>query len=83
MGLFDFLKPASSNIDDTQAETDCAWCLDEQGTLKNQGPTDSHGICQDHSNQLRYNHHQRKFDRVPSYTTRYRDGQQTYWGEEE
>lgn len=88
MGLFDFFNQpttgATQEESNTQAETDCAWCLEEQGTLESTAVEDnSHGICEPHSNQIRYNHHVRRFDRVPSYAARYRDGQQAYWGEEE
>lgn len=48
-------------------KTDCAWCLQEEDTLKDQGPTDSHGICEDHSNEMLYNFQLSRFNRVPSY----------------
>lgn len=81
--MFNFFN-RQANESNTQADTDCAWCLEEDGTLEASAQEGaSHGICTDHSNQIRTQYHQRKFDRVPSYTTRYRDGQQTYWGEED
>lgn len=82
MGLFNlFNRQADEQTEvTTDWTTDCAWCLEEQGLEMGNG---SHGICEDHSNQVRAQYHQRKFDRVPSYTTRYRDGQQAYWGEGE
>lgn len=79
MGIFDFLKPQS--IPDTQTEaTDCAWCLDEQGLLnaENQQEGDSHGICEDHSNQVRYNHQVNRYNRVPSYVERFKDGREKF-----
>lgn len=45
----------------------CAWCLSENGTLEDQGPTDSHGICEDHANEMLYNYQLARFNRVPSY----------------
>lgn len=76
MGLFDFLKPQVSS-DNTAETTDCAWCLEEQGLLnpESQSEGDSHGICEPHSNQVLYNYHLGKFNRVPSYAERWQDGQ--------
>lgn len=83
MGLFDlFNRQADEQTESTTP--DCAWCLEENGTLESTVTEGhSHGICEDHSNQIRYQYHERKYNRVPSYTSRYRDGQQTYWQEEE
>ena len=80
MGLFDFLKPQASSDDNAQEETDCAWCLEEQGLLnaENQNEGDSHGICEPHSNQIRYNYQLGKFNRTPSYAERFRDGRETF-----
>jgi hypothetical protein len=80
--MFNILKQLIDN--NTQLEPDptpdCAWCMEEQGVDLGDG---SHGICQPHANQITYQYHTRKFERTPSYTTRYRDGQQAYWGEED
>lgn len=45
----------------------CAWCLTASGQLGNQQEGDSHGICEDHSNQMLYNFYEERFNRVPSY----------------
>lgn len=77
MGLLDFFK--SNPQTDTQAETDCAWCLEEQGTLESTSVEgNSHGVCQEHSDQLLYNFRLSRFNRVPSYAERFQDGRETF-----
>ena len=81
MGLFDLFNRQADEQTETSTDwtTDCAWCLEENGTLESTVTEGhSHGICEDHSNQIRY-----QYNRVPSYTSRYRDGQQSYGQEEE
>jgi hypothetical protein len=44
----------------------CAWCPPVADPQEN----DSHGICEDHADQLMLEHVQRQFDKVPSYVDR-------------
>ncbi len=46
-------------------ETICAWCLEEQGELPQDG--DSHGICPPHADQMLANYHWNKLQQFPSY----------------
>lgn len=49
----------------------CAWCLTKTGELASQGQNDSHGICEEHSDQVWEEYELRKFNRIPSYFERF------------
>jgi hypothetical protein len=79
--MFNIFKHTDSS--DTQTDTDCAWCLEEEGTLESTSVEgNSHGVCQEHSDQILYNFRLSRFNRVPSYTDRFRDGREAFEDEE-
>jgi hypothetical protein len=58
----------------TGTDTICAWCLAERGEMPQDG--DSHGICPDHADSMRFTQAQRTLDRfeeTPSYVERFKD----------
>jgi hypothetical protein len=64
-------QDAPLSILTNESGSDCAWRQEEQGIDHGNG---SHGICEAHNNQIRYQHVVRKFERVPSYAERFAKG---------
>lgn len=64
----------------TETPTDetalCAWCLTEQGETPAEG--DSHGVCPPHAEQILVNHYSNKFNAIPSYVERFKDGREVW-----
>lgn len=57
----------------TQQAMSCAWCLEEQGEVPKEEV--SHGICQDHADQLLLDYYWQKLQSVPSFVERFARGE--------
>jgi hypothetical protein len=71
-------QSASSAVSDTSDTSDvlCAWCIREDGETPEEG--DSHGICEPHAEQELITYYTNKFNAVPSYVERFKDGREAW-----